>query len=167
MRVGSSVYEAIADHYPRHRSGSVDGTAFEVFPEASASVLARRLRPSNESKQAFRRAVLDAAGVDTAPLATIDQVDAALGALTGVYALAGTSTAVGDPMKGRCCCPWASCRSHRSTGRPRVAAAPPAGTGRALPTERRQLATPPRRAGAAAAVGPRCVDGSCPATTPS
>lgn len=100
MRVGFSIYDAIADSHPRYRGGPVRGTAAEVFPEATAVLLEGRLRSATETKSQFRRGVLERHGVDTSVLRSIDAVDAALAALTGVLALDGECSGVGDPAEG-------------------------------------------------------------------
>jgi predicted nuclease with RNAse H fold len=100
MRVGISVFAAIADDYPYYRGGPVRGTALEVFPEATAVLLEGRLRPKDEPKPRFRRRVLAGRGVDTSSLRTADAVDAALAALTGSLALDGECSAIGDPDEG-------------------------------------------------------------------
>jgi len=100
MRAGFAVYDALADHYPRYRGGDVRGTAAEVFPEATAIVLAGRRRTRDEPKVAFRRGVLEGHGVDGRALRTADGVDAALAALTGLLALDAARSIVGDPADG-------------------------------------------------------------------
>ena len=100
MRVGFSIYETLADSYPLFRGGDPRGTAAEVFPEASAVLLAGRLRSRDETKLAFRRQVLRKNGVNDTLLPTIDRVDAALAALTGIYVLEGRFCAIGDPAEG-------------------------------------------------------------------
>lgn len=100
MRVGMLLFDELADLFPRYRGGSVDGTAAEVFPHAIALLLAGRHRHADESKGRFRRAVLHAAGVRSDQLPTLDRVDAALAALTGVIAVAGGHAWVGDPEEG-------------------------------------------------------------------
>ena len=100
MRVGFSIFEALAGSFDLYKGGSAGGTAAEVFPEASAVLLTGHLRPANVPKSVFRRRVLDEHGLDAAALSNIDQVDAALGALTGAIALEGRSSAVGDPAEG-------------------------------------------------------------------
>jgi predicted nuclease with RNAse H fold len=100
MRVGFSLFDAIADSYPRFRGGDVRGTAAEVFPEASAVLLRGRLRGAHEPKGAFRRRALEDNGIDTVDLTTLDAVDAALAALTGTLALEGEFSTVGDPDEG-------------------------------------------------------------------
>lgn len=100
MRVGFSVFAAVADAYPRYRAGPVRGTAIEAFPEAAAVLLAGHLRSADEPKARFRRRVLDGQGIDTSVLPSLDAVDATLAALTGLLALEGELSAVGDPDEG-------------------------------------------------------------------
>jgi predicted nuclease with RNAse H fold len=99
MRVGAGLFAGLADAYPRYRGGDVAGTAAEVFPHATALLLAGRLRLADESKLQYRRDVLRSSGV-TGELPTLDRVDAALGALTGVLAVEGRHGWVGDPDEG-------------------------------------------------------------------
>jgi len=88
-----------------YRSGSVEGAAVEVFPHASATVLAGCLAPARQTpsaKRAWRAAILRAQHVPTAQLATLDHVDAALCALTGLIGLElGDPFAPGAPGEGR------------------------------------------------------------------
>jgi predicted nuclease with RNAse H fold len=100
VRVGFSVYEQLNSRYPVYRGGEPKGTSAEVFPYASSVLLAGRDRRPDEPKGVFRRQVLQDAGVATAALPTIDRVDAALCALTGVLALEGTWSALGAPAEG-------------------------------------------------------------------
>lgn len=100
MRVGFAVFAAVADTHQRYRCGPVRGTAVEAFPEATAVLLDGALRPRDESKARFRRRVLAGQGVDTSGLRSLDAVDAALAALTGLLALEGELSAVGDPGEG-------------------------------------------------------------------
>ena len=99
MRVGIALYDALAGSYPRYRGDNVIRTAAEYFPHASAAVLAGSVHAMKD-KRAFRRQVLEANRVPTSSLTTIDQIDAALGALTGHIAVAGGSSFVGDPDEG-------------------------------------------------------------------
>jgi predicted RNase H-like nuclease len=100
MRVGFEVFRvAEACGYVRQSGGS-RGVAIEVFPHASAVVLAGCLPPRDTKKRTWRMEVLEAAGVDVSELRSQDHIDAALGALTGLYAAAGRSTALGDPKEG-------------------------------------------------------------------
>ncbi|HET9315208.1 MAG TPA: DUF429 domain-containing protein, partial [Vicinamibacteria bacterium] len=101
MKSGIAAFEVCGKRgYPRYRSGAIQGTAFEVFPHATSVVLSGALPPAGARKKEFRTAVLRAHGVDMALLATIDLVDAALAALTGVFALRGEFVALGDPEVG-------------------------------------------------------------------
>jgi predicted nuclease with RNAse H fold len=101
MRAGFALFDALADVFPRYRSGPVAGHALEVFPAATAAILAGHARPRSVPKGIFRRQVLDAAGVSSPlRLPNIDRVDAALAALTGVYAMAGQCRALGEPDEG-------------------------------------------------------------------
>jgi predicted nuclease with RNAse H fold len=109
MRVGFAVFAELANHYPLFRHGDPSGCAAEVFPNASAIMLAGRPRAKGESKLRFRRQVLAEHHVDVSVLAGIDQVDAALGALTGLVALEGQWHSVGDPAEGVILLPaWSS-----------------------------------------------------------
>lgn len=100
MRAGFAVFDAVSATHPRYRGGPPGGTTAEVFPEATAALLAGHLRPAAVSKRDFRRQVLAGRGVDVAALRSQDAVDAALAALTGVLALAGECCTVGDPDEG-------------------------------------------------------------------
>ena len=100
MRVGMAAFDAVAKTHPRYRNGSVRGTAMEVFPHASAVVLAECLPPATATKRAWRERVLRAHHVAADQLRSMDQVDAALAALTGLLALRGRCTALGDPKEG-------------------------------------------------------------------
>jgi predicted nuclease with RNAse H fold len=105
MRAGFAVFEAAAQGgFARYASGPVAGTAIEVYPHATAVVLAGCLPPSGtttgRTKREWRRGVLRAQGVATEDLRSSDQVDAALAALTGLYALGGRCFAPGDPLEG-------------------------------------------------------------------
>jgi predicted nuclease with RNAse H fold len=86
--------------FPRYHGGSPRGTAVEVFPHATAVVLAGCLPPRGAPRVAWRSSVLVAHGVPTDGLRGADQVDAALSALTGLLALRRQRTALGDPVEG-------------------------------------------------------------------
>jgi predicted nuclease with RNAse H fold len=104
MRAGFEVFEAVGRvGFARYASGPVAGRAIEVFPHATAVVLAGCLPPSETTdrmKREWRRGVLAAQGVATEDIRSSDQVDAALAALTGLYALGGKCFAPGDPLEG-------------------------------------------------------------------
>jgi predicted RNase H-like nuclease len=133
MTVGFATFRAIEDRYPRYRGGSVRGTAIEVFPHASAVVLAGTLPPPSVPKPRWRRSVLVACGVDVGGLRSVDQVDAALAALTGLFALERRFSAPGDPREGRIVVPAATLPSHpyrrASTPEPQIGQPPLPGLG--------------------------------------
>lgn len=94
-RDGFKVYGALADRYPRYTGGEVRGKAAEYYPHASAVALMGRIGAFADKAQ-IRRKLLAEHGVDTEQLMGLDQVDAALGALTGLIALEGRHSWVGD-----------------------------------------------------------------------
>ena len=101
MEAGFEVFAvAAARGYDRYRAGDPRHTAMEVFPHASAAVLAGCLPPKGAAKKTWRRRVLRAHGVATDQLTTQDRIDAALCALTGLLALSGKRFAPGDPKEG-------------------------------------------------------------------
>lgn len=108
MRVGFETFRLLSARYPLYRGGAVTGTAAEIFPHATACLLAGRLRAPSTPKHSFRREVLRSHGVSDDMLRTADRVDAALGALTGLIALEGGHSAVGDPSEGVILLPVAS-----------------------------------------------------------
>ncbi|HEX6330363.1 MAG TPA: DUF429 domain-containing protein [Actinomycetota bacterium] len=112
MTVGFAAFHAIEGAFPRYRAGSVRGTAIEVFPHASAVVLAGCLPPKGVRPHTWRREVLTSEGIDARPLRSADQVDAALAALTGRYALERRFTAPGDPREGQIVLPAATLPAH-------------------------------------------------------
>jgi predicted nuclease with RNAse H fold len=101
MEVGFEVFaHAAAAGFPAYSAGSPRGKALEVFPHATAVVLAGCLAPKGARKHTWRTAVLRAQGVRTHELGSADRIDAALAALTGLYALDGKRFAPGDPREG-------------------------------------------------------------------
>ena len=101
MRAGMEVFRQVsALGYPLYRGGTLHRCAIEVFPHASATVLAGCLPPSGLSKRGWRERVLRMNGVPTQELRSADLVDAALAALTGLLALEGRHTSLGDPKEG-------------------------------------------------------------------
>jgi predicted nuclease with RNAse H fold len=112
MTLGFAIFAAIADTFPRYRSGSAKGKSFEVFPHASAVVLAGALPPLGMRPHAWRREVLSAHRVDARVLRSSDQVDAALAALTGVFALERRFSAPGDPKEGQIVVPAVTLPAH-------------------------------------------------------
>jgi hypothetical protein len=127
MTVGFGVYEAVAGAFPRYRGpGPVHGTAIEVFPHATAVVLAGCLPPRGVGKREWRRAVLFEHRVDASALPSLDQVDAALAALTGLFALERRFSAPGDPREGQIVLPSATLPAYPYRRGERPPAAEPA-----------------------------------------
>jgi predicted nuclease with RNAse H fold len=109
IREGIAVFDLLRRlGYPLATSGPYRGRAIEVFPHASAAVLAGCLAPVGMRKRTWRERVLRMQGVRTEELRTIDQIDAALAALTGVLVLAGRHFAPGDPREGTIVLPASS-----------------------------------------------------------
>jgi len=108
MRAGQAAFAAAARMgYAAYEGGrSARGCALEVFPHASAVALAGMRPPPGTSrrsgaKRAWRTAILEGAGVDTGPLRSLDAVDAALAALTGLLVAEEQDWfALGDPADG-------------------------------------------------------------------
>jgi predicted nuclease with RNAse H fold len=100
MIAGMDAFRAIEDRYPLFDGGAARNAALEVFPHAAAVVLARCLRPKLRPKHEWRREVLAAEGVGLTRLLSPDLVDAALAALTGLYALEGRACWLGRPAEG-------------------------------------------------------------------
>lgn len=101
MTASFAAYSALAESFPLFDGGPVRGHAIEAFPHATAVVLAGCLPPPDVGKREWRVSVLTACGIEAGALRSADQVDAALAALTGLYALRGRFTAFGDPRDGR------------------------------------------------------------------
>lgn len=86
-------------HFEGRPYGRGRPVCFETYPFAAATALAgRKLRAAD--KDADRRLLLRAAGVDLTPLRGIDTVDAALCALVACSYVAGRHTAVGNRAEG-------------------------------------------------------------------
>jgi predicted nuclease with RNAse H fold len=108
MFAGHAAFEAAARAgYPCFTGGPDGrGRALEVFPHAAAVALAGRRPPAGTTrrpaaKRRWREAVLAGAGVDGAPLATLDAVDAALAALVAVIVAEGGGWFwLGEPDEG-------------------------------------------------------------------
>ena len=112
MTIGFRAFDAISESFPRFRTGSVQGSAIEVFPHATAVVLSGFLPPKGMTPHAWRRGILRSHGVEGKALRSADQVDAALAALTGLYALERRFSAPGDPKEGQIVVPSATLPAH-------------------------------------------------------
>src|SRR6202162_6075254 len=101
MRKGMEVFATAAElGYPLATGKPYKGRAIEVFPHASAVVLAGCLPPRGERKRDWRERVLKMKEVRTEELTTIDQLDAAIAALTGLIVMSGQESHLGDPSEG-------------------------------------------------------------------
>jgi predicted nuclease with RNAse H fold len=131
MRVGFDVFRVVADAgYPLYRGGPVGARqAIEVFPHASAVALGGRLPASGLGKMAWREGVLRHAGVATDRLRTLDQIDAALAALTGLRCLAGSFCTVGEEDDAVMVLPISQLPSQRYVRDPSTASEHPLRTG--------------------------------------
>jgi predicted nuclease with RNAse H fold len=101
MVAGFAAFEAAAAAagFVYHRGrGPVAGRALEVFPHATALRLGGD--PTLGPKRVWRSAVLEAVGVDCSRLRSMDAIDAALAAFTGLLALDGRCEALGDETDG-------------------------------------------------------------------
>ncbi len=113
MKVGFRAFEEAARAgFPRYGSGTVRGRAIEVFPHASAVALSGCVPSKSVRKREFRTRVLRSQHVETDGLRSMDQVDAALAALTGLLALRGRHSALGDPKEGVIVLPVSSLPAH-------------------------------------------------------
>jgi predicted nuclease with RNAse H fold len=99
---GERVYQAFVPHFPLfNNDGEIgDRVSFETFPHAITSALLRTEVASAKRKRTQRREILEDAGIETASLRSIDEVDAALCALTANFLLEGRVVAYGDEFGG-------------------------------------------------------------------
>ena len=100
MIAGMEAFRAMEDLYPLFDGSSAGRHAMEVFPHATAVVLAGCLRPVEDVKHAWRRGVLAQRGVEDARLSSPDLIDAALASLTGLFFLEGEACWFGQPAEG-------------------------------------------------------------------
>jgi predicted nuclease with RNAse H fold len=102
--VSNSFYQWMETGIEMH-AAAADFATLEVFPHASAVAIRGRLPARGvmrrvSTKHRWRVAALLEAGIDPHALRTIDEVDAALAAFTGLAHLNGGTIAVGDPCEG-------------------------------------------------------------------
>ncbi|RZF29408.1 DUF429 domain-containing protein [Paraburkholderia sp. UYCP14C] len=99
---GERVYDAFAAHFPLFNGGEkITGrVCFETFPHAITCAFLGTDVASAKQKGPQRRAILAREGIDTAPLRSIDDIDAALCALAARYLLEGTVDTYGDESGG-------------------------------------------------------------------
>jgi hypothetical protein len=102
MQVGFRAFRAAAEAgFPRFDGRTVRGSSIEVFPHASETVLAGCLPPLGVSKKIWRTRLLRSQAVAVTDLRTLDHLDAAIAALTGLIALELRSPfAPGVPKEG-------------------------------------------------------------------
>jgi predicted nuclease with RNAse H fold len=104
MRNGLLLYERLSSGsagYPVLGGAVAAGAkvCFETFPQAIACALAGR-RLSGKNKRVDRRELLEAAGIDTGALTSLDFIDAALCAVAAHRYLLGEYQMIADPTEG-------------------------------------------------------------------
>lgn len=100
MIPGAALYAALQSRFPLYLGDSVQGAVcIETFPQAVACALAGGIVSAKE-KNTIRRSLLKRAGIDTDEFTSIDEVDAALCALTAARFAEGDFKAYGDPADG-------------------------------------------------------------------
>lgn len=99
---GERIYQAFAPHFPLFNNERKIGerVCFETFPHAITSAFLGSEIASAKRKRTQRREILEDAGIETASLRSIDEVDATLCALTANYLLKGEIVAYGDKLGG-------------------------------------------------------------------
>jgi predicted nuclease with RNAse H fold len=113
MKVGFRAFAACeAAGFPLYRGGPARGRAMEVFPHATSVVLGGCLPPAAVAKHTWRASVLRAQAIEVVLLRTADLIDAALAAVTGLFALRGECVAIGDPDEGVIVLPAAALPPH-------------------------------------------------------
>lgn len=102
MFSGERVYRALASIYPLlvDKAYSRGRVSFETFPYAVTCALLGRDIASAKQKLTQRRQLLERMGIDTRMLKSIDEVDAALCALTARFLLEGKTYPYGDATGG-------------------------------------------------------------------
>jgi predicted nuclease with RNAse H fold len=98
---GAELFQLLALHFRLYdgRTPVFEPLCFETFPHAIACRLAGK-RLSARHKRVDRRRLLEKIGIATDAIATIDEIDATLCALTAQHVLADTFKALGDTAEG-------------------------------------------------------------------
>ncbi len=114
MLNGERLFGLLTRHYMLYSGGAPApaGQCFETFPQAIACALAGVRVPARD-KRVRRRALLEDAGIDTRPLATIDMVDAALCALAAQRFAQARFSAYGDAGDGFIVVPASAAQAGR------------------------------------------------------
>jgi predicted RNase H-like nuclease len=101
MLPGRALFDALASSYPLFlgESSSDGRTCIETFPHAVACAMAGEL-VSAKKKHVVRRELLERAGLSTAELSNIDEVDAALCAVAADHFARGKFKSYGDRKGG-------------------------------------------------------------------
>ncbi|HEX7906911.1 MAG TPA: DUF429 domain-containing protein [Paraburkholderia sp.] len=99
---GERVYETFRPHFPVFKNGGEIGgrLCFETFPHAITCAFFGREVASAKEKGTQRREILQREGAEATSLRSIDDVDAALCALTANYLLDGKVDVYGDEPGG-------------------------------------------------------------------
>jgi predicted nuclease with RNAse H fold len=102
MLSGEQIYVTFRATYPLLTSRKYEGgrVSFETFPHAISCAVLGKDVASAKKKREQRRKILHDAHIDITPLKSIDDVDAALCALTAGYLLAGRTDVYGDVEGG-------------------------------------------------------------------
>ena len=100
MLAGMELYQALAPDFPIYDGGPITGRwCIETFPQAAACALAGKIVSAKE-KNSVRRGLLAANGIAETELYNLDEVDAAICALTAEAFADGTFDAYGDALGG-------------------------------------------------------------------
>ncbi|WP_233805375.1 DUF429 domain-containing protein [Paraburkholderia sp. HP33-1] len=99
---GERVYDVFAAHFPLFSGGEkiTGSVCFETFPHAITCAFLGADVASAKQKGTQRREILEREGIQTAPLRSIDDVDAALCALAAHFLLEGRVDTYGDESGG-------------------------------------------------------------------
>lgn len=102
MLNGERVYQAFAPHFPLFGNGGATSgrVCFETFPHAITCAILGKEVASAKKKGTQRREILQREGIEIASLRSIDDVDAALCALTANFLLEGRVETYGDESGG-------------------------------------------------------------------